>query len=228
LLVCRPAFAAVVQTSGELPSRHRARPTRDDARRARPRYPRSPETRPDPDQTLDNLVVAHGPCNREKRDHLAAAEQVERWAERMERQAAELGAVATATRWRREPERTLGVARSIYLRLPARRARLRHALGAGRGAGPRPHGFRGRRSGAERERRTRSQSKIPSLALEEASRLPLSQIPSPPPLRRNFCKGLPLPEGGRPKPSRRLRLRSLSSWPASCSIRPSSVRGRRR
>jgi hypothetical protein len=89
-----------------------------------------------------NLVVTHGPCNGEKRDHLVAAEHVERWAER---QAAELGAVATATRWPREPERTLGVARSIYLRLPASArlwqledrfvpvegARLRRALGAG-------------------------------------------------------------------------------------------------
>jgi 5-methylcytosine-specific restriction endonuclease McrA len=76
-----------------------------------------------PDDGLDNLVVAHAPCNGEKRDHLAAAEHVERWAERMRRQADELGRIATATPWQREPERTLGVARSIYLRLPAR-ARL--------------------------------------------------------------------------------------------------------
>jgi len=72
-----------------------------------------------PDDGLDNLVVAHAPCNGEKRDHLAAAEHVERWAERMQRQEGDLGTIAAVTRWQREPERTLGVARSIYLRLPA-------------------------------------------------------------------------------------------------------------
>ena len=98
-----------------------------------------------PDDGLDNLVVAHAPCNGEKRDHLAAAEHVEHWTERMQRQANELGSVAAATSWQREPERTLGVARSIYLRLPAsarlwqgedrfvpvEAGRLRRALGAG-------------------------------------------------------------------------------------------------
>lgn len=97
-----------------------------------------------PDDGLDNLVAAHAPCNGEKRDHLAAAEHVERWRERMERQADDLGAIATSARWQREPERTLGVARSIYLRLPssarlwqgedrfvaADSGRLRRALGA--------------------------------------------------------------------------------------------------
>ena len=97
-----------------------------------------------PDDGLDNLVVAHAPCNGEQRDHLAAAEHVERWTERM-RRADDLGAIAAATRWPRELERTLGVARSIYLRLPASArlwqgqgrfvavdaGRLRRALGAG-------------------------------------------------------------------------------------------------
>jgi hyperosmotically inducible periplasmic protein len=71
------------------------------------------------DDGLDNLVVAHGSCNAEKRDHLAAAaaEHVERWSERMQRHAGELAAIADATHWQRDPE--LGVARSIYLRLPA-------------------------------------------------------------------------------------------------------------
>jgi 5-methylcytosine-specific restriction endonuclease McrA len=72
-----------------------------------------------PDDGLDNLVVAHAPCNGEKRDHLAAAEHVERWAGRMERQGNDLQAIAAEAHWQREPERTLGVARSIYLRLPA-------------------------------------------------------------------------------------------------------------
>jgi hypothetical protein len=63
----------------------------------------------------------------------------------MERQAGELGAIAASARWQREPERTLGVARSIYLRLPSsarlwqledrfvavEAGRLRRALGAG-------------------------------------------------------------------------------------------------
>jgi 5-methylcytosine-specific restriction endonuclease McrA len=69
-----------------------------------------------PDDGLDNLVVAHAPCNLKKRDHLAATEHVERWRKRDHKA---LAGIAADSQWQRDPERTLGVARSIYLRLPA-------------------------------------------------------------------------------------------------------------
>jgi hypothetical protein len=71
-----------------------------------------------PDDGLDNLVASHSRCNARKSDHLAAAEHVEEWTRRMRNRAAELETIAAETRWPREPGRTLGVARSIYLRLP--------------------------------------------------------------------------------------------------------------
>lgn len=71
-----------------------------------------------PDDALDNLVAAHSRCNARKSDHLAAAEHVEEWMSRMQRRSADLEAVSDEARWPREPQRTLGVARSIYLRLP--------------------------------------------------------------------------------------------------------------
>jgi 5-methylcytosine-specific restriction endonuclease McrA len=72
-----------------------------------------------PDDGLDNLVAAHPRCNGEKRDHLAATEHVVEWTKRMRDRAGELQTIATEARWLREPDRTLGMARSIYLRLPA-------------------------------------------------------------------------------------------------------------
>lgn len=51
-----------------------------------------------PDDGLDNLVAAHPRCNGEKRDHLAAAEHVEEWTNRMRMCAAELEAIAAETR----------------------------------------------------------------------------------------------------------------------------------
>jgi len=71
-----------------------------------------------PDDGLDNLVVTHGSCNRDKRDHLAAAEHVERWAERIGERKVELAQIADLEKWSHEPTRTLGIARSLYLRLP--------------------------------------------------------------------------------------------------------------
>jgi 5-methylcytosine-specific restriction endonuclease McrA len=75
-----------------------------------------------PDNGLDNLVAAHSRCNRLKRDFLAAACHVGRWLERMapgNALDACLNALAQAQRWERHPERTAGVARGIYLGLPA-------------------------------------------------------------------------------------------------------------
>jgi hypothetical protein len=71
-----------------------------------------------PDDGLENLVAADRRCNGAKRDHLAAAEHVERWVRRAAARKAELGEIAARARWERDPERSLAVARSIYLRLP--------------------------------------------------------------------------------------------------------------
>ena len=71
-----------------------------------------------PDDGIDNLVVVHGACNLAKSDHLAAAEHVERWAERTRDCEVELGQIADSAEWPYQPSRTLGIARSIYLRLP--------------------------------------------------------------------------------------------------------------
>jgi hypothetical protein len=70
------------------------------------------------DDGLDNLVVAHSRCNNSKRDFLAAPEHVERWALRTREQAGDLGTIARSLEWPRDDERTLAVARGVYLRLP--------------------------------------------------------------------------------------------------------------
>jgi CRISPR/Cas system Type II protein with McrA/HNH and RuvC-like nuclease domain len=70
-----------------------------------------------PDNGLDNLVVAHAPCNNAKRDFLAAAEHVERWAERARSSEHALDTLAKQHEWTRDSQRTFGVARAMYLRL---------------------------------------------------------------------------------------------------------------
>jgi hypothetical protein len=70
-----------------------------------------------PDNGIDNLVVAHAPCNNAKRDFLAAAEHVERWAKRTRSSEHALDAIAKRHEWNRDAQRTLGVARAMYLRL---------------------------------------------------------------------------------------------------------------
>jgi 5-methylcytosine-specific restriction endonuclease McrA len=71
-----------------------------------------------PDEGLDNLVATDYRCNSRKRDFLAAGEHVERWVERTRTLDHQLDAIARQARWRRDPERTLSVARAVYLRLP--------------------------------------------------------------------------------------------------------------
>jgi HNH endonuclease len=72
-----------------------------------------------PDDGLDNLVAAHPKCNNSKRDFLAAAEHVERWAERWRQRSAELADLAHAAGWPRDLARSRSVTAAIYLRLPA-------------------------------------------------------------------------------------------------------------
>jgi hypothetical protein len=71
-----------------------------------------------PDNGIENLVVAHRRCNHAKLDHLAAADHVTRWVDRADRYASDLAAIAHRRDWDRHPERSISVARSIYLRLP--------------------------------------------------------------------------------------------------------------
>ena len=72
-----------------------------------------------PDNGIDNLVAADQRCNNRKRDFLASAQHVENWSARLEGCASDLTAIAESAGWDRHPDRTVGVARAIYLRLPA-------------------------------------------------------------------------------------------------------------
>ena len=74
-----------------------------------------------PDDGLENLVVAHARCNAQKSDFLAAAAHVDHWRARTRSGspvAAAVDRLAEAIGWSRHPERTLGVVRALYLRLP--------------------------------------------------------------------------------------------------------------
>jgi hypothetical protein len=71
------------------------------------------------DDGLDNLVPAHGKCNNSKRDFLASADHVERWAERTRTRDADLTALARARSWPRNRDRSTAVARAVYRGLPA-------------------------------------------------------------------------------------------------------------
>ena len=70
------------------------------------------------DDGLDNLVIAHVGCNASKSDYMAAAGHVARWRQRVREHDAALNLIAQQARWRRDPGRTLSVARALYLRLP--------------------------------------------------------------------------------------------------------------
>lgn len=73
-----------------------------------------------PDDGIHNLVAAHPACNTSKRDSLAAADHVQTWSARFHRTEAraQLDRVAADRRWPAHAERTLSVARAVYLRLP--------------------------------------------------------------------------------------------------------------
>jgi 5-methylcytosine-specific restriction endonuclease McrA len=71
-----------------------------------------------PDDRLDNLVVAHPECNRQKKDFLASAGHLASWARRLSSLDTELDQIASATAWPRDTARSLGVIRGTYLKLP--------------------------------------------------------------------------------------------------------------
>jgi 5-methylcytosine-specific restriction endonuclease McrA len=73
-----------------------------------------------PDNGIENLVVAHKRCNSEKRDFLAATDHVERWKSRFALPAgmsSDLSTLSDSVGWERDPGKTLGAARGLYLRL---------------------------------------------------------------------------------------------------------------
>ncbi len=70
-----------------------------------------------PDNGIGNLVVAHRQCNGAKKDFLAAAPHVGRWVEHGRCRRADLERIAAEASWPQGRDRTLGVARSIYLNI---------------------------------------------------------------------------------------------------------------
>ncbi|GAC1635626.1 MAG: hypothetical protein NVS4B2_23240 [Chloroflexota bacterium] len=72
------------------------------------------------DNGIENLVYAHGTCNNAKSAYLAAEDHVDRWIERMTDPAIsdQLRGLADLEHWGSHAQRTLAVARSIYLKLP--------------------------------------------------------------------------------------------------------------
>jgi hypothetical protein len=70
-----------------------------------------------PDNGLDNLVAAHARCNNRKRDFLAAAEHVERWAVRNAERASDIAQAAADFTWDRDAGRSRSVAVATYSRL---------------------------------------------------------------------------------------------------------------
>jgi hypothetical protein len=69
---------------------------------------------------ITNLVVAHKECNMQKCDYLASAEHLCVWLERNVKgaSAGNLADIARTHSWEHTPDRTLAVARGIYLNLP--------------------------------------------------------------------------------------------------------------
>jgi hypothetical protein len=66
-------------------------------------------------------VAAHPGCNSQKRDFVAAAVHLEKWARRFATAGGDwrdLETISAECSWDRHPDRTYGVARSLYLRLP--------------------------------------------------------------------------------------------------------------
>ena len=71
-----------------------------------------------PDDSLDNLVLAHDHCNRKKLHFLADLGFASRWRDRSHAQSADLDTIAAAARWPRERARTFGVVASVYQGIP--------------------------------------------------------------------------------------------------------------
>ena len=118
----RRALPASHSPVGNRRARHGRSCRRDSLRSSSGRDSRSsPASRTPTTVALENLVVAHARCNAQKRGFLAAVAHVGHWRARTRSGSpvsAELDRVAEAIGWTRHPDRTLGVARALYLRLP--------------------------------------------------------------------------------------------------------------
>lgn len=68
--------------------------------------------------SVENLVLADGRCNNDKRDILAAVPYVERWTARNEYHTADLRVLAEEVHWESDPAATPAVARAVYRHLP--------------------------------------------------------------------------------------------------------------
>ncbi|MBN1770164.1 MAG: hypothetical protein JXB32_02790 [Deltaproteobacteria bacterium] len=71
-----------------------------------------------PNDDIENLVTSDARCNNDKRDFLAAVDQIRRWTERNTRRASELRSVADQLGWRSDGDRSVAVARAVCLHLP--------------------------------------------------------------------------------------------------------------
>jgi hypothetical protein len=71
-----------------------------------------------PDDGLDNLLLTHDHCNREKLHFLADIGFGGRWEARSREQSARLDEIAGEARWARDRSRTFGVVASVYQGVP--------------------------------------------------------------------------------------------------------------
>lgn len=67
-----------------------------------------------PNDSIENLVLAHRRCNNDKRDLLAGGEHVHRWCSRLKARGAELQAMVDGRGWVSDPVRSLGLMRAGY------------------------------------------------------------------------------------------------------------------
>lgn len=67
------------------------------------------------DDGIDNLVAAHARCNNAKRASLAADEHLDSWLQRSRHGNRKLQAIAVKVPWPRDMEKTMAVARALYL-----------------------------------------------------------------------------------------------------------------
>ena len=71
-----------------------------------------------PDDGIDNLLLAHDRCNREKLHFLADIGFGHRWHDRSLEQSGQLDEIATEAPWARDWTRTRGVVASVYQAVP--------------------------------------------------------------------------------------------------------------
>lgn len=69
------------------------------------------------DDRLHNMVVSHRKCNNSKRDHLAVVVHLVSWWDRLETRSHEIEALGHNLGWPVDSERSLRLARSLYLRV---------------------------------------------------------------------------------------------------------------